>query len=76
MDEAFKDDFEAKLKRREANRLRLEEMYHRDNPRVVRDLEDAAKQVDIEATGYQEQAADDAREERAARSRIPPEDTE
>ena len=73
MDEAFKDDFEAKVKRREASKLRIEEMYNRDNPRVVRDLEDAAKQLDAAAAGYQDQAADDAREERAARSRIPPE---
>lgn len=73
MDQAFKDNFEAKIKRREANRLRTEEMYNRDNPRVVRDLEDAAKQLDSDAAGYQKKTAQDMREERSARTRVPPE---
>lgn len=73
MDQAFEDNFKAKLKRREANKLRTEEMYNRDNPRVVRDLEDAAKQLDASAAGYQRKTAEDMREERTARTRIPPE---
>lgn len=71
MDDAYRDTFNAKTKEREARRLRNEEALHRNNPRVVKDLEDAARQIDTEAADYRRQANEDYEAERA-----PAEDTE
>ena len=71
MDDAYRDTFNAKMKEREARRVRNEEALHRNNPRVVKDLEDAARQIDTEAADYRRQANEDYRAERA-----PTEDTE
>jgi hypothetical protein len=71
MDDAYRDAANAKLKDQEARRIRNEEALHGDNPRVVKDLEDAARRVDAEAEDFRRQAAEDFAAERA-----PAEDTE
>lgn len=65
MDAAYRDSSEARLKEREAKQLRKEEAYNRGNPRITRDLEDAARALDTEASGLREKAEEDAAAERA-----------
>ena len=67
MDAAYRDAFNAKRATKQARRLRNEEYLHRDNPRVMRDLEDAARQIDQEAADYRRQTAEDVAAERASK---------
>lgn len=65
MDKAYRDAFNAKMKEQQARQLRNQESLHRGNPRVLKDLEDAARQIDAEARGWRNQAAEDFAAERA-----------
>jgi len=71
MDRAYRDAYEADRLGREARGLRNEEALNRDNPRVVQDLEDAARNLEAEAADLQAQSAEEATAESA-----PSEDSE
>lgn len=59
MDEAYNDVAAAKQKEAQAQGLRNQESYNKDDPRVVNNLDNAARELDQEAANLR-QAADDS----------------